>query len=60
MLSTKSLPTGQRYHAEFFIDLDDNGSLSSGDRTGIAIFNVMPNAEFCDAMFFAVDLGTEP
>ena len=60
MLSTTSLPTAQRYHLDFYIDLDDSLTRSTGDRTGIVVFDVMPNATHCEVMFFAVNLDTEP
>jgi hypothetical protein len=56
MTTLEELPTGQRYHAEFFIDMDDNDVESIGDFTGVATFEVMPDAVHSSFNFYSVDL----
>ena len=58
MTTLEEIPTGQRYHAEFFIDMDANGDESVGDQTGVATFEVMPNAVHSSFNFFEADLFT--
>ena len=60
MTTLEELPTNQRYHLDFWIDINEDGSENAGDRTGYATFEVMPDAVWSEARVFAVDLLTIP
>jgi len=53
-------PTNRRYVLEFYLDLDGDGTLSSGDLAGVQHFDVMPNAVWSETKFFSDDLETVP
>ena len=59
LTTTERLQTGQRYLLDFYIDMDSSGNLSPGDRSGVQTFDVMPNSDYVEANFFAVNLFTE-
>ena len=58
MTTLEDLPTNQRYHLDFWIDINDDGLENAGDQIGIQTFEVMPNAVWSEAKAFAVDLFT--
>ena len=58
MTTLEALPTSQRYHLIFWIDMNADSIENAGDRTGYQTFEVMPNASYSEAKVFAVDLVT--
>ena len=60
MTTLEEFETNRRYFLEFFIDIDGNGTKTSGDLTGIQHFNVMPNAGWSETKYFSADLETIP
>ncbi len=58
MTTLEALPTSQRYHLIFWIDMDADSTKNVGDRTGYGTFDVMPNASYSEARVFAADLVT--
>ena len=58
MTTLEDLPTNQRYHLDFWIDINADGFENAGDRIGVQTFEVMPDAVWSEAKVFAVDLFT--
>jgi hypothetical protein len=55
-----TVPTGERYELDFFIDMNGDGVKDSGDLTGSQFFDVMPNANWCETKYFVSELSTVP
>ena len=60
MTTLEEFETNRRYFLEFFIDLDETGTETTGDLTGIQHFDVMPNAIWPETKYFSADLETIP
>lgn len=60
MTTLQEFETNRRYFLEFFIDLDGNGTKTTGDLTGIQHFDVMPNASWAETKYFSADLEPVP
>jgi hypothetical protein len=60
MTTLEELDTNRRYFLEFFIDLDGNGTKTTGDLAGTQHFDVMPNATWAETKYFSADLEVVP
>lgn len=60
LTTLEEIETNHRYHLTFFIDVDETGTLTTGDQSGILTFDVMANALWCENKFFEEALFQEP
>ncbi len=60
MTTLNEIETNRRYFLDFFIDIDNDGTETSGDLTGIQHFEVMPSAVWSETKYFTSDLEPVP
>jgi hypothetical protein len=60
MTTLEEIATNQRYRLNFFIDMNGDGSMNTGDLKGYQEFEVTPSAVWSETKYFAEDLETVP
>jgi hypothetical protein len=60
MTTLEAIMTNRRYRLDFYLDMDDSGTMTSGDLSGHQEFEVTPNAVWSETKYFYEDLETVP
>ncbi|MCX7029603.1 MAG: hypothetical protein NTU62_05720 [Spirochaetes bacterium] len=60
MTTLEAIMTNRRYRLDFYLDMDDSGTMTSDDLSGHQEFEVTPNAVWSETKYFYEDLETVP